>query len=58
MFDAASPIGRKSNAIDGLSPFMSDAVCDWNDDVDQINTIFYLLQEDLVLVKSCTEALC
>ena len=55
IFDAAPGIGRKSDAINGLLPFMSAAVCDWDDGVDQINTIFYLLQNDPVLVKSLIE---
>merc|ERR1719203_1233375 len=57
IFDAAPGIGRKADTIDGLLPFMSAAVSDWDDNTDQINTIFYLLQEDPVLVKSFTEDL-
>ena len=54
IFDAAPEIGRKLNAIDGLIPFMSAAVGDWDDEIDQINTIFFLLQEDPATIKSFT----
>jgi hypothetical protein len=51
IFDAAPRIGRISCANDGLIPFMSAAVGEWDDEIDQISTIFYLLQEDPVTIK-------
>jgi len=57
IFDAAPGIGRKPDAVDGLLAFMSAAVGDWDDEIDQITTIFYLLHEDPVLVKNYTDGL-
>ena len=51
IFDACPYIGRENNnLIDGLIPFKSAAVDAWEDELDQINTIFYLLLQDPVLV--------
>ena len=52
IFDAAPEIGRNLSANDGLIPFMSAAVGDWDDEIDQINTVFFLLQEDPSIIKS------
>ena len=55
IFDSAPGIGRKTDAINGLLPFMLAAVGNWEDEIDQTNIIFYLLQEDPALVKSYVE---
>ena len=55
IFDSAPDIGRKTDAINGLLPFMLAAVGNWEDEIDQTNIIFYLLQEDPALVKSYVE---
>ena len=55
VFDAAPYIGRRVNVIDRLMPFMSAAVGTWEDDMDQINTVLYLLQEDPAIIESFTE---
>ena len=57
IFDSAPSIGRKFDAINGLLPFMSAAVGEWEDDIDQTSTVYYLLQEDPVLIKSYIEGL-
>ena len=55
LFDSAPAIGRKADAINGLLPFMSAAVGDWEDQIDQTSTILYLLQEDPVVIKNYVE---
>ena len=52
IFDASPEIGQNLSANDGLIPFMSAAVGDWDDEIDQINTVFFLLQADPSTIKS------
>ena len=49
IFDAYPSMGRVKIGSDGLVAFKLAAVGFWEDDVDQINTIFYLLQQDPVV---------
>ena len=57
IFDSSPGTGRKAHAINGLLPFMSAAVGNWEDETDQTSTIFYLLQEDPNLIKIYVEGL-
>ena len=52
IFDAAPYIGRRVNVIDGFIPFMSAAVGTWEDELDQISSVYYLIQEDPVIVEN------
>lgn len=55
IFDASPEIGQNFSASDGLFPFMSAAVGDWDDEIDQINTVFFLLQEEPAIIKCLSE---
>ena len=51
IIDESLWVGREMNVIDGLVLFKSAAVGAWDNDLDQVNTILYLLREDPVVIS-------
>ena len=51
IFDACPWVGREKNVRDGLVSFKLAAVGDWENDMDQINTILYLLLQDPIVIS-------
>ena len=49
IYDACPYIGKETN-IDGFTSFKLAAIGDWDNDIDQINTIFYLIMKDPIVL--------
>ena len=49
IYDACPSIGREKN-IDDFASFKLAAIGEWDNDIDQINTIFYLIVNDPIVL--------
>ena len=51
IYDACPCVGKEKDIVNDFVSFKLAAIGDWDNDVDQINTIFYLILQDPIVLK-------